>query len=155
MPITISCSACGKTLKAPDEAAGKTVNCPNCSTRIVLSPPKPATQEVDHKDDQQPQSRWLADDDHEKRDEPKSRRRPVKSRSGLSKLLDVFSMIVWCMLLATVGGGGLLFISAIKNANSAPQEAAAGAIFSTAFIGLYVVARCIEKISGVIDRMQS
>src|SRR6266496_1639467 len=35
MPITMTCS-CGAKLKAPDTAAGKTVACPKCKTRLTV-----------------------------------------------------------------------------------------------------------------------
>lgn len=34
MPIQFQCSSCGKALKAPDSAAGKTVKCPFCETHL-------------------------------------------------------------------------------------------------------------------------
>jgi hypothetical protein len=41
MPITFNCT-CGKTLRVPDENAGKRVKCPNCgATRTVEAPAAP------------------------------------------------------------------------------------------------------------------
>jgi phage FluMu protein Com len=48
MPFTIQCSKCQKTLKVPDEAAGKKVRCPSCQEVIAVpaaqkeSPPEEA-----------------------------------------------------------------------------------------------------------------
>lgn len=39
MPITFSCTQCGKKLKAPDNATGKKVRCPGCE--LVLEVPEP------------------------------------------------------------------------------------------------------------------
>jgi len=36
MPISVTCDACGKTLKAPDTSAGKKAKCPGCSTVIQV-----------------------------------------------------------------------------------------------------------------------
>ena len=36
MPIEVTCKACGKTLKARDEAAGKRTSCPDCGTEIRI-----------------------------------------------------------------------------------------------------------------------
>ena len=85
MPIAVSCPTCGRQLKAPDEAAGKTVACPKCAARMVLpaaelaapSPPVllPAAPEErdDEPDDGPPKkkrsSRRREDDDYED-DEP-------------------------------------------------------------------------------------
>ena len=44
-----------------------------------------------------------------------------------------------------VGVGGVLFCSSLRAANSAVQEAAAGAVFATFFLGMYVLVRCVEK----------
>ena len=59
------------------------------------------------------------------------------------------------LLMAAVGGGGLLFLEAIASAKSAPQEAAAGAVYSTIFIGLYILARCVEKLTAALERTRS
>ncbi|HEV3165434.1 MAG TPA: hypothetical protein VGZ22_15515 [Isosphaeraceae bacterium] len=37
--IRIQCSQCGTKLKAPDDAAGKTTNCPKCGTKITIQEP--------------------------------------------------------------------------------------------------------------------
>jgi hypothetical protein len=39
MPIELECSGCGKTLRVPDEHAGKQARCPGCKT--VLTVPSP------------------------------------------------------------------------------------------------------------------
>lgn len=36
MPISVTCDACGKTLKAPDTAAGKKAKCPQCSAVVKI-----------------------------------------------------------------------------------------------------------------------
>lgn len=36
MPIEVTCKACGKTLKARDEAAGKRTSCPDCGTEMRI-----------------------------------------------------------------------------------------------------------------------
>ncbi len=37
MPIAVQCTGCGGRFRAPDEAAGKRVKCPKCSTTIDVS----------------------------------------------------------------------------------------------------------------------
>ena len=54
--------------------------------------------------------------------------------------------ITYVLLGAAIGVGLLLFIAGISAAQSAPQEAAAGAIFATLFIAAYVLARSVEKV---------
>jgi predicted RNA-binding Zn-ribbon protein involved in translation (DUF1610 family) len=36
MPIKVTCSSCGKTLNAPDDAAGKRAKCPGCGNVITV-----------------------------------------------------------------------------------------------------------------------
>lgn len=44
MPLAIRCPTCKATLKAPDAAAGRTLNCPGCKTPVTFpaAKPKPA-----------------------------------------------------------------------------------------------------------------
>ncbi len=42
MPITVVCQSCKKSLKAPDNAAGKKAKCPQCGTVVVVPSPAPA-----------------------------------------------------------------------------------------------------------------
>lgn len=37
MPLAISCSSCGAKLRAPDNAAGRTVNCPKCGSQFLVA----------------------------------------------------------------------------------------------------------------------
>lgn len=39
MPITVACPSCGKTLTAPDNAAGKKAKCPSCGSLMMLPQP--------------------------------------------------------------------------------------------------------------------
>lgn len=46
MPIPITCPSCGKTLRAPDSAAGKQARCPACSAQIMVPEPVHEAEEV-------------------------------------------------------------------------------------------------------------
>ncbi len=39
MPISFSCPQCGKKLKAPDNAAGKSSKCPGCGSPVTCPEP--------------------------------------------------------------------------------------------------------------------
>ena len=66
MPIAVSCSQCEKKLKVKDEAAGKKVRCPGCSS--VIQVPQAAEPEVDELEE--------FDDDFEvRRPQKKNKRR--------------------------------------------------------------------------------
>ena len=44
MPISFDCPQCGKHLKAPDAAAGKSSKCPHCGCKVTCpAPAKAAT----------------------------------------------------------------------------------------------------------------
>src|SRR5947207_2449512 len=36
MPISLTCTGCGKRLKAKDSLAGRTVPCPHCGVKLVI-----------------------------------------------------------------------------------------------------------------------
>ncbi len=66
MPISITCSACGKRLKAKDALAGRTAPCPACGAKLVIGsvddtaaamllddaalPPEPEAPPIPHDD---------------------------------------------------------------------------------------------------------
>ena len=39
MPISFQCPHCGKKLKAPDSAAGKSSTCPGCGNKVTCPEP--------------------------------------------------------------------------------------------------------------------
>jgi predicted RNA-binding Zn-ribbon protein involved in translation (DUF1610 family) len=39
MPITFECTRCGKKLRAPDDAVGKTSRCPGCGAKVTCPAP--------------------------------------------------------------------------------------------------------------------
>lgn len=97
--------------------------------------------------------------DEDERDEEKSPRAKRRRNAGelsisFPKLLAIIGIVAWALLFFAMACGGLLFCSAIGRSESAPQDAAAGAIFSTIFIGLYISVRCIEKILQGVERVR-
>lgn len=46
MSISVRCEECGKTLKAPDSAAGKKAKCPQCGAVVAIPEPVYDAQEV-------------------------------------------------------------------------------------------------------------
>jgi drug/metabolite transporter (DMT)-like permease len=53
--------------------------------------------------------------------------------------------LAWAICAIVVVLGGLLFFAMLNAAETAIQVASAGAMFSTIFIGVYIIARCVEK----------
>ena len=79
-------------------------------------------------------------------------------RTQLVRLNLVFAAslqrVAWFICFLVVVIGGLAFFASLSQAETVMQEAAAGAIFSTIFIGAYILARCIEKSASVYTQQQ-
>jgi hypothetical protein len=71
-------------------------------------------------------------------------------RASLRLILRTVQTILWTMCVLVVLAGVVLFTRAFLTADSASEEAAAGAVFSTFFIAAYVLARCGEKLSKLL-----
>jgi hypothetical protein len=98
------------------------------------------------------------DEEDDRNEDARPRRRPKAAPDGwltAARAFAAVSIVPWLLLFAAVGVGGLLFISALGSAKNGVQEAALGAVFSTAFIGLYVLARCVEKVLAAAERMRA
>jgi predicted RNA-binding Zn-ribbon protein involved in translation (DUF1610 family) len=74
MPINMSCPSCGKTLSAPDSAAGKKARCPSCSQIMIVpaagtggemssNPPPPPSTLAPRAAQTPGQPSWPSDDD--------------------------------------------------------------------------------------------
>lgn len=74
----------------------------------------------------------------------------VRSGISLRVLLRAAQIMLWvmCVLVVLVGIG--LFTKAFLAAKSPAEEAAGGALYSTFFIGAYLLARCGEKLSKLL-----
>lgn len=46
MPLSVVCSKCGKTLRAPDDMAGKRARCPHCKTVVQIPAPGPQIEKL-------------------------------------------------------------------------------------------------------------
>lgn len=68
-----------------------------------------------------------------------------------SDLIRTSQLILWAVCVAIVLFGGILFARALLRAQSADEEIAAGAIYSTFFIGAYVVARAGERVAALVQ----
>jgi hypothetical protein len=89
----------------------------------------------------------------EERDEPEDRDnyRPVNTL-GCSA---VISLSVWIATIVVAAVVGLLWLAMMSGAEGAIQEAAASAMAAAWLIGVYVVARSVEKILAVVGTMRS
>ncbi len=72
------------------------------------------------------------------------------ARARLESLVRATQVTLWSMCGLVVLAGVVLFTRAFSNAKDAHEEAAAGAVYSTFFIGAYVLARCGEKLSRLL-----
>jgi hypothetical protein len=75
---------------------------------------------------------------------------PPSARAQLQALVRTVQTILWTTCVLVVLVGVVLFTLAFLRAENAGEEAAAGAVFSTFFIGAYVLARCGEKLSRLL-----
>ncbi len=72
---------------------------------------------------------------------------------SLDRVLRATQMILWGMCVLVVLVGVALFTRAFLIAENASEEAAAGAVFCTFFVGAYVLARCGEKLCGLLAEL--
>jgi GYF domain 2 len=70
--------------------------------------------------------------------------------ASLRSTLRATQVILWVMCVLVVLAGVVLFTRDFLIAKDPAEEAAAGAVFSTFFIGAYVLARCGEKLSKLL-----
>ena len=77
---------------------------------------------------------------------PSVRRRPHARVAALV----IMQGLLWGMCILTVLIGAVLFSRAWMRAAGPQEELAAGALYSTFFIGAYVTARCGEKLSNLV-----
>lgn len=77
-------------------------------------------------------------------------RRPPSSGVSLLGFVRFTQVTLWTVCVLVVLVGAVLFTRAFLNARDASEEAAAGAIFSTFFIGAYVLARSGDKLSRLL-----
>jgi predicted Zn finger-like uncharacterized protein len=168
-----TCSKCQQRLQVPGQStiAPLAIPLPQDEAALPPLPPVPAPlpaartrQDVgdEEADDATPRRRAAPmvhrsfdNDDAEEEDRMLGQRRRSKPVSALSIILGIINLAVWGLLLVAVGFVGLAFLGSLSNANGAPQEAAIGAVCSTFFIGLYIAARCIEKLAAAIERMRA
>jgi hypothetical protein len=74
----------------------------------------------------------------------------VSSHARLQSLVRTTQIMLWSMCVLVVLAGVVLFTRSFLGAKDPAQEAAAGAVFSTFFIGAYVLARAGEKLSKLL-----
>jgi type IV pilus assembly protein PilA len=78
---------------------------------------------------------------------------PASAPPSLHSVVRATQTILWITCVLIVLAGAVLFARAFLAAQSPSEEAAAGAVFSTFFIGAYVLARCGEKLSRLLLSM--
>jgi|GEM_PF-7001073 len=113
-------------------------------------------RDEDKREEEETDKEERDEDEKDEEESPRARRRRSSGELSISlpKLLAIIGIVAWALLFFAVACGGLLFCSSLGRSESAPQEAAAGAIFSTIFIGLYISVRCIEKILQGVERVK-
>lgn len=64
-------------------------------------------------------------------------------------------MLVWVALFMAIVFVGMRFESLLGKATSAIQEASLAAMCCTVFIGLYILARCVDQFLAGFQQLQS
>jgi hypothetical protein len=87
-----------------------------------------------------------------RRDERPALARPdrVSAKARLQLVVENTQLILWTTCVLVVLVGIVLFTRAFLQAETAGEEAAAGAVFSAFFVAAYVLARCGEKVSQLL-----
>ncbi len=140
MSIAVTCAACGKSLNAPDSAAGKRAKCPQCSA-VLLVPAAAATA----------QDNLLSLLEDAEKSAPPPLSAPafgtVGQRTGPRVQLSFKSVFLLTMLIAT-GPAAWIAFAICKSVRGTPQQLPAaialmvpvfilmGAVFVTAFLDL-------------------
>ena len=75
---------------------------------------------------------------------------PGVAPDSLRFILRATQIMLWSMCVLVVLSGIVLFTRAFLIAKEPAEEAAAGAVFATFFLGAYVLARCGEKLSRLL-----
>jgi hypothetical protein len=75
---------------------------------------------------------------------------PAAPGVSLRRVLRATQTLLWIMCVLVVLAGIVLFTRAFLVAKAPEEEAAAGAVYSTFFIGAYVLARCGEKLCRLL-----
>ena len=85
-----------------------------------------------------------------------NKERLKNNRPQADLYLPVWASLIIALSFGILGvltlGGALAFFYSLSKATGAPQQAAAGAIFSALFIAGYIITRSIEKVVRSIAR---
>src|SRR6266852_2538434 len=107
MPVYVTCS-CGAKLKAPDDAAGKTIACPKCKTRLRVPSPAPDRPDYDDENDRARQG---------------PRQVEVGKQGGTSVLKIVLGVAGGIGLISCLGIGGCIALIGMGAKGVAEKQA--------------------------------
>ena len=151
------CDNCNHTRPTSDGHVGKSAKCPKCGGRGNVTADSDMSPVDASSDDYLPPQPVVAapalpetppETAHLQPASPTQTPQTAMPTPEVLKLPKWASIVIRLsyLLLGMFTLGALaLFVLSIGNATGAPQEAAAGAIFSSLFIAAYILARCIEK----------
>ena len=80
------------------------------------------------------------------------RRKQASDRAGISKALAFVSVAAWGTLFLAIVAGTLVYISAIVKSAPIDRVTDSG-IFCSYVLALYVLARCVEKLTASAGRL--
>jgi DNA-directed RNA polymerase subunit M/transcription elongation factor TFIIS len=179
MSIKFSCPKCKTVYTVNELSAGKEFECKSCGARMRVpgesrpepraNEPEPARVQTVTVEDRRvpppaPVPERERESEHEHEHEPdrepeRQSRRARVDRDGNDfqrwfrglPVPAVVSIVVWAMTFVSVFVIGLVWFSMMRQAPTAIQEAGASAMAAALLIGVYVVARSVEKILASIQ----
>jgi Zn-finger nucleic acid-binding protein len=152
MPFT--CPHCGSSIRESPKLALQTVACPKCGGHFVHPPIPDSSQDNESSEPpatEPPPADANAtnnggDSAYPRHWEANSRAKSAKRGSIGTAWAPVVIGLSFGVLGMLTLSGTMLFLLTLSAAKSAPQEAAAGAIFAALFIAGYIITRSIEKV---------
>lgn len=145
-----TCDSCNHGMSTSDGHIGKRAKCPKCSQRGQIAPDPTGNPDANGAKPSTAPASLV--------DTTSSSQIPTRTKfdSIMAQLNFTWASLIIAFSFGALGlltlGGALLFIATLSSATGAPQEAAAGAIFSALFIAGYIITRSIEKVVRSIAR---
>lgn len=142
-----NCADCGHSQKTDDKNIGKQTACPKCKKPGRIEP----ESNIEKPESFEGVNNWetITPPVPSIPPVPSAHRQPEPAPQSSNKfqfwaLLIVAGMFTACT--AIIGVGAILFFVSLRDAESAIQQGAVGAVFAAGFVAVYVFARCIEKV---------
>lgn len=144
-----TCDDCKHEIRSADEHIGKSGKCPSCNGRGQVTPDPPEASS-------HTSPRQIPPVAFDTRAPKQSQYITPHIATATVPALPAWASVIIALTFGLLGvltaGGALLLLLSLASANGAPQEAAAGAMFSAFFIAGYIISRSVEKVVRAMAR---